>query len=129
VTGIYVPNPRKFESGSELVIAHMGEKNDLIINSGGASITLTNKKVNVKAVNGLFLNGEEVFTGKGGTGGGSGGGNLGSREDYAKNMINDMFNADFEKMYASYLKFPRIRAWGLANRQSFDELNSIIMGQ
>ncbi|MDT2813738.1 phage tail spike protein [Vagococcus carniphilus] len=138
LTGIYVPNPEHFKKdGQDLIIANAtNPKDGIIISTSGGTIGINGaeasskpKAINMIAKGGLFLNGEEVFPGKGGTGGGSGGGNLGSREDYAKNMINDMFNADFEKMYASYLKFPRIRAWGLANRQSFDELNSIIMGQ
>lgn len=70
VTGIYIPNPRKFKSGSELVIAHMGEKNDLVLNAGGASLTLTDKKVKIVAKGGLFLNNEQVYPGQGSGGGG-----------------------------------------------------------
>ena len=82
-------------------------------------------KTNVKGQ--LLINGEPVYPG--GQGGGNGSGNLGSREEYAKNMITDNFNADYEKLYSSYLRFGRIQAWGLANRRSFDELNEIIRGQ
>lgn len=74
----------------------------------------------------LYVDGVKIDQNGGGAGGGSGGGNLGSREDYAKNMITDLFSADYEKVYASYLKFPRIQAWGIANRTAFNELNEII---
>lgn len=127
VTGIYIPNPTKFPKGNDLIIANTGDNNGVIISSGKSNMGIRDGKVRMVAPGGFFLNGEQIFPG--GQGGGSGGGNLGSREDYAKNMITDLFNADYEKVYASYLKFPRIRAWGLANRQSFDELNEIIRGQ
>lgn len=127
VTGIYIPNPDKFPKGNDLVIVNKGKNNGVVFSATDSSMGIRDGKIQVIAPKGLFLNGEQIFPG--GQGGGSGGGNLGSREDYAKNMITDLFNADYEKVYASYLKFPRIRAWGLANRQSFDELNEIIRGQ
>lgn len=133
-TGLFIPNPEHYKkNGSDILLVSNEPNVGVLIRAGGAGISVagpssaSDGKVTISAPNGLFLNGEQIFPG--GQGGGSGGGNLGSREDYAKNMITDLFNADYEKVYASYLKFPRIRAWGLANRQSFDELNEIIRGQ
>ena len=131
-TGIYIPNPRKpLEPGfgTDFVIAHMAEKGTLHIVGDRCSIALNDGKAEVRTKSGFFVDGVQISQNGGGTGGGNGSGNLGSREEYARNMITDLFNADYEKVYASYLKFGRIKAWGLANRQSFDELNEIIRGQ
>lgn len=127
VTGIYIPNPDKFPEGNDLVIVNKGKNNGVVFSATDSSMGIRDGKIQVIAPKGLFLNGEQIFPG--GQGGGNGSGNLGSREEYARNMITDLFNVDYEKVYASYLKFPRIQAWGLANRQSFDELNEIIRGQ
>lgn len=140
VTGIYVPNPREFNESSLLVVTNMGGDNGITINAGGAgvliaesggsSINLADGKVDIKATNGLFLNNQQIFPGQGGgQGGGSGSGNIGTREEYAKNMITDEFDVDYEKMFNSYLGFPRIQAWGLNSRASFNQLNDIIRSQ
>ena len=131
-TGIYIPNPDKpLEPGfgTDFVISHMAEKGTLHIVGERCSMYLSDGKVEVRTKSGFFVDGVQISQNGGGTGGGNGSGNLGSREEYARNMITDNFNADYEKVYSSYLKFPRIRAWGLANRKSFDELNEIIRGQ
>ncbi|MDT2850183.1 phage tail spike protein [Vagococcus carniphilus] len=135
-TGIYVPNPDKFtKNGSDLIISHSTTAKDGIILAGsGGSISIYGREVSSKAKTvqihakgGLFLNGEQVFPGQNnGSGGNNSGGNLGSREDYAKNLITAEFNVDYDKMYASYVNFGRIRAWGLTSRASFNELNNII---
>lgn len=140
VTGIYVPNPREFNESSLLVVTNMGGDNGVTINAGGAgvliaesdgsSIKIAKGKADIKATNGLFLNDQQIFPGQGGgSGGGSGSGNIGTREDYAKNMITDEFDVDYEKMFNSYLGFPRIQAWGLNSRASFNQLNEIIRSQ
>lgn len=86
---------------------------------------------NVKLTGDFYVNGVKIDTngGGGGSGGGSGSGNIGTREDYAKNMITDEFDVDYEKMFNSYLGFPRIQAWGLNSRASFNQLNEIIRSQ
>lgn len=129
--GIYIPNPYLDKLYTkDLIISMPGpEKNTMImVSNGNSNMSLSNGKVQIVAKNGFFVNGVEISQ-NGGTGGGTGGGNLGSREDYAKNMITDLFSADYEKVYASYLNFPRIRAWGLSNRTAFNELNEIIRTQ
>ncbi|SLN01895.1 Membrane proteins related to metalloendopeptidases [Brachybacterium faecium] len=112
------------------------------INSGGqsgsravvqvpAESTMDSLKLNlygeVRVVGDFYVNGIKI-DGNGGTGGGngSGGGNIGSREDYAKNMITETFNVDYDKMYQTWVNYPRIKAWGLANRQTFDKYNNIL---
>ncbi|WP_305853374.1 phage tail spike protein [Vagococcus sp. CY52-2] len=138
MSGIYVPNPEKFKKlGSDLIITHgTGDTDGIILATAGTSIGLSGKggetanQIKINATGGLFLNGEQVFPGKGGgSGGGSGSGNIGTREDYAKNMITDEFDVDYEKMFNSYLGFPRIQAWGLNSRASFNQLNEIIRSQ
>ena len=130
VTGIYIPNPRKLNESSQLIITNMGADNSVIINGGAAQMTFGKETVKISAPKGLFLNNQQIFPGQnGGSGGGSGSGNIGTREEYAKNMITDEFDVDYEKMFNSYLGFPRIQAWGLNSRASFNQLNEIIRSQ
>lgn len=76
----------------------------------------------VDIVGSLKINGTLITPGTGG----GGGGNLGTREEYAKNMITAEFNVDYNKMFNSWVNFGRIKAWGIANRSVFDELNAIL---
>lgn len=128
--GIYIPNPDHYPLGSDIIIAAEEKKTGIMLSSQKAGVLVggvSEGKVRINAPEGLIINGQEYTPG--GTGGGTGGGNLGSREEYAKNMITDLFNADYEKVYASYLNYPRIKAWGIANRSAFNELNEIIRRQ
>lgn len=144
-SGLYIPNHKiTTGSGGDIFLGSNEKSGGLILWTPEAGILIGGKKAEgtmmISAKNGitvagdlnvngkLSIKGEEVFAGKH-TGGGDGNGNLGSREEYAKNMITDLFNADYEKVYASYLKFGRVQAWGIANRQAFDELNEIIRRQ
>ena len=74
----------------------------------------------------LYVNGVKIDKNGGGTGGGGNGGNIGNREEYARNMITAEFGVDYNKMYASWVNFGRVKAWGINNRSAFDELNNIL---
>lgn len=80
VTGLFIPNPRKFkDTGNDLIIANTGKKNGITIAAGsqgfnisGSDVTLISKdgKFDIKSPKGLFLNGEQIFPGQGSGGGG-----------------------------------------------------------
>lgn len=129
-TGLFMPNPEHYKSGADILLVSNEPNIGVLLRAGGAGVSvagpssLSKGKVSISAPNGFYINGQLYVPG--GTGGNNGGGNLGSREDYAKNMITDLFSADYEKVYASYLNFPRIQNWGIANRTAFNELNEII---
>lgn len=73
----------------------------------------------------LYVRGIKIDKNGGGSGGGNGG-DIGNREEYARNMITAEFGVDYNKMYASWVNFGRIKAWGINNRAAFDELNAIL---
>lgn len=144
ITGLYLPNIKQIGEADDIILINYNNKHPksgLALEGNGSFLRLTsvgssnNKsdivmmkgdKVEVKTKNGFFVDGVRIDQNGGGTGGNNSGGNLGSREDYAKNLITAEFNVDYDKMYASYVNFGRIRAWGLTSRASFNELNNII---
>lgn len=138
VTGLYIP--KIIDKNDDVILANVNmdkKGSGISLVTASSSIYLHGSegnhanKVRIIAEGGLWVNNQQVFPGQsgGGQGGGSGSGNIGTREEYAKNMITDEFDVDYEKMFNSYLGFPRIQAWGLNSRASFNQLNEIIRSQ
>lgn len=76
--GLYIPNVKKNPKGSDILLVSNEPKIGVIVGTGSSGISFggigNEKKVNISAPDGLFLNGKEVFSGQGGGQGGGGGG-------------------------------------------------------